>query len=92
MSRHNVAEVARNLMAFVNRVAYRGERFTLVHAGEAVAELRPVARGLRIGDLPDFVATLPHLDSTELSEFARDLDAARAAMNIWPDARDPWES
>ncbi len=92
MSRHSIAEVARNFRAFVNRVAYRGEHVTLVHAGEAIAELRPVARGLRIGDLPDFVATLPHLDSTELSEFAQDLDAARAVMNTWPDARDPWES
>lgn len=87
----SVTEVARNFAEYVNRVAYRGERFTLMRGGKAVAELAPVIRGVPIRDIPAIFASLPRLTPAEADEFARDLDAARAELG-WEDMRDPWES
>jgi len=84
-----VTEVARRFAEFVNRVAYRGETFVLVRGGREVAELRPVVTGLRLAELPDLVAGLPHLSESEASAFAADLDAARNELAALPD-RDPW--
>lgn len=71
-------EIARNFAAFVNRVAYRGERFLLVRGNKPVAELGPVPRGARLGDLPALPAALPRLSEEEARQFADDLDTVRA--------------
>ena len=55
----NITEVLRNFSDYINRVAYRGERFILVRGGKPVAELSPVPSGTRLGDLPSLLASLP---------------------------------
>ncbi len=87
----SVTEVARNLADFLNRVAYRGERFILMRGGRDVAELRPVVSGLRLAELPGLIERLPHLTAAEALDFATDLDTARGEIAALPD-RDPWAS
>jgi antitoxin (DNA-binding transcriptional repressor) of toxin-antitoxin stability system len=85
-----VTELARNLRHYINRVALRGDRFTLLRGGEAVAELTPVPKGVRLGDLPDILKNLPHLTPEEALSFEEDLEAIRAELNRAV-PRDPWE-
>lgn len=86
-----VSEAVRNFADYINRVAYRGESFTLIRGNKPVAELVPVVTGRRLGDLPYLLASLPPLDETEAREFADDIAAARAELGRVP-VRDPWES
>jgi hypothetical protein len=69
----SVTEVARRLVDYVNRVAVRGGRFALMRGGCAVAELRPVPISRRMGDLPQMLASLPHLGSEDAAAFEADL-------------------
>ena len=87
----SVTEVARNFAEYVNRVAYRGERFTLIRGGRPVAELVPVPSGVRVGDLPALFASLPKLTDEELASFAADIEAGRPKASD-DDFRDPWDS
>ena len=87
----SVTEVARNFAEYVNRVAYRGERYTLIRGGKAVAELAPVPRGVRVEDLPALFASLPRLTPHEAEAFGRDIDEAREELSRW-ELRDPWGS
>lgn len=87
----SVTELVRNFADYVNRVAYRGERFRLTRGGKPVAELGPVAAGRSLADLPDLVAALPSLSTTEAAAFLADLDQARSGLaQLTP--RDPWTS
>jgi antitoxin (DNA-binding transcriptional repressor) of toxin-antitoxin stability system len=87
----SVTEVARNFADYVNRVAFRGERFVLMRGRRAVAELRPVPAGGRLGALGGMLASLPRLGADDAAAFDDDLAAARAELGAIPD-RDPWES
>ena len=87
----SVTEVARNFSEYINRVAYRGERFVLMKGRKPVAELRPVASRRTIGDLLDLLSSLPHLSEDEAASFARDIEEARLSMPP-AELRDPWES
>jgi antitoxin (DNA-binding transcriptional repressor) of toxin-antitoxin stability system len=87
-----VTEVARNFSEILGRVRFKGERFILLKGGKPVAELRP-AKGpahLRLKDLPEVLAALPHLGADDADRFARDLESARVAVGLAPAA--PWES
>ena len=75
----SIAEVARNLTKYVDRVERRGECFVLMRGGRAVAELGPVRSAVRLVDLPDLFASLPRLTPEEASAFDDDLAAARHA-------------
>ncbi len=57
----SVTDVLRNFSEYINRVAFRGERFILVRGGKPVAELSPVPLGTRLGDLPSLLDSLPQL-------------------------------
>ncbi|MBI4500914.1 MAG: hypothetical protein HY700_07110 [Gemmatimonadetes bacterium] len=87
----SVTEVARNFAKYLNRVAFRGERFVLMRGREAVAELGPVPVGKRLAELPDLLASLPHLPAEEARRFAEDLAAARSELIQVP-LHDPWRS
>lgn len=87
----SVTEVLRNFADYINRVAYRGERFVLLRGGKPVAELLPVPAGARLGDLPGLLATLPRLSKREAEALAEDIALGRAELNAVP-PRDPWES
>ena len=45
----SVTEMVRGFSDYVNRVAYRGERFILVKGRKPVAELRPLPAGRLLG-------------------------------------------
>jgi len=85
-----ITHLARNLADLVNRVAYRGERFTVVRGNRPVAELIPAPRGRRLGDLPGILGGLPRLGAAEAEALGADLDAARAALE--PPQGDAWAS
>ena len=86
-----VTEVVRHFAEYVNRVAYRRESFVLVRGNKAIAELRPVPAGKRLGDLPALLAALPRLSVAEAGTFADDLEAAREEL-ARTEASDPWRS
>lgn len=86
----SITHLARNLADVVNRVAYRGERFTVVRGGRPVVELVPPAQGRRLGDLPAILAQLPSLGEEEAERMSADLDKARAGLGSAE--RDPWAS
>jgi antitoxin (DNA-binding transcriptional repressor) of toxin-antitoxin stability system len=87
----SVTEVARHFADYINRVAFRGERFTLMRGNKPVAELRPVPAGRRLSELPELLASLPRLSPADAAALAEDLDAAREEMAEQP-LRDPWAS
>ena len=61
----SVTEVARNFAEYINRVAFRGERFILMRGKKPVAELRPVPVGKRVGELSALLASLPRLPAAD---------------------------
>lgn len=87
----SVTEVARHFADYINRVAFRGERFVLMRGNKPVAELGPVPMGTRLGDLPDLLASLPSLSESEAVTFASDVESAREDLKRVT-VRDPWES
>lgn len=89
--RASVTEVVRNFADYVNRVVYRGERFTLTRADRPVAELGPVPAAKRLGDLPAILRGVPRLTPSEAEAFAGELAAAREQLGKGS-VRDPWES
>jgi antitoxin (DNA-binding transcriptional repressor) of toxin-antitoxin stability system len=86
-----VTEVARHFADYINRVAFHGERFVLMRGNKAVAELRPVPSGGRLGELPELLASLPRLSVEDATAFSEDLAAARDEMASG-EPRDPWAS
>lgn len=85
----SVTEVARHFADYINRVAYRGERFVLVRGNKPVAELGPLPAGRRLAELPGLLGSLPGLSEAE--EFAADLASARTTLDA-AEVRDPWAS
>lgn len=87
-----VTEVLRNFSDYINRVAYRGERFVLTRGGKEVAELAPTApAGSRLADLPEVLRSLPRLGPDDADAFADDLAGIRDELNL-ETPRDAWES
>ncbi len=86
-----VSEAVRNFADYINRVAYRGESFTLVRGNKPVAELSPVVSGRRLGDLPYLLDSLPPLSDADAGGFADDVAEARSELSGAP-LRDPWAS
>lgn len=86
-----VTEAVRNFSEYISRVAYRHETFVLRKGKKPVAELRPLPQGLRLGDLPSILRSLPRLSGAEAAAFARDVEAGRADLAD-VGSRDPWDS
>ena len=87
----SVTEVVRHFSDYVNRVAYRHESFLLYRGKRAIAELRPVPSGRRLGDLPALLASFPRLSDREADAFSRDVRRDRESL-AREKLRDPWES
>lgn len=87
----SVTEMVRNFADYINRVFSRGERFVLIRNDKPVAELGPTPAGRRLEELPELLASLPHLPEVEAESFAGDLEAARSELSSAA-VRDPWES
>ena len=90
-SRVSVTDVARHFAEYVNRVAFRGERFILTRGRKPVAELGPVPAGKRLDELPALLDSLPRLSEPEATAWADELESARTAVAERP-VRDPWDS
>jgi prevent-host-death family protein len=86
-TRVSATEAARKLSDLLNRVRYRGERFTIVRAGEDVGQLTPVAPRSKItlGALREALASAPGPDD----DFRSDLERIRAEQ---PPAESSWPS
>jgi prevent-host-death family protein len=85
--RVTATEAARNLSDLLNRVRYRGERFTVIRGGEEVAEIVPAKRsvGVALRELRRALASLPAPDE----DFATDLERIRAEQ---PPTEPSWRS
>ncbi len=90
-SKPTVTEVARNFADYVNRVAFRGERFVLTRGGRPVAELAPVPMGRHLEELSALLASLPPLGAEEAAALSADLTRARDSLRS-AEVRDPWTS
>ena len=86
-----VTEVVRNFSDYINRIAYKGERFVLVKGNKPVAELKPLPTGKTLGDLPRLLASLPSLSKEELTVFSGDVAMVRETAPK-EGLKDPWES
>jgi antitoxin (DNA-binding transcriptional repressor) of toxin-antitoxin stability system len=86
----SVTEIARNFSEYLNRVAFRGERFILTRGSKEVAELRPRRRGVPLREFAAGLAAGPHLTEEEAKDFLRDVEDARRRAATLP-VRDPWE-
>ncbi len=87
----NVTEFVRNFAEYINRVAYRGERYILIRGGREVAALHPVPEGRALAELPELLAALPRLSTEEADMLARDVERARRKLAD-SEPRDPWGS
>jgi prevent-host-death family protein len=87
-----VTEVFRSFSDYINRVAYRGERFVLTRGGKPVAELVPAPpAGRRLAELPEVLASLPRLGREDAARFEEELERARSTLGLEP-PEDPWAS
>ncbi len=86
-----VTEAVRHFSEYVSRVAYRHESFVLCKGKKAVAELRPLPSGRRLGDLPEILRSLPQLANSEATALAEDIESSRHALAA-NELRDPWAS
>jgi len=91
MSEVTITEVSRNFSDYINRVTYRGERFTVLRGKKPVAEIHPITTGKTLGELKSILHSLPKLDSDELVQFEEDLENVRKAGNQEM-LENPWES
>jgi prevent-host-death family protein len=87
----SVTDVARNFSEYINRVAYRGDRFVLLKSGREVAELKPVPKGRRLSELAALLKTSARLTPDEAESFGKDLDAIRNEANSL-EVGSPWGS
>lgn len=86
-----VTEMVRGFSDYMNRVAYRRERFILLKGRKPVAELRPIPSGRQLGELVDVLRSLPALSAAEAADFAADIEDARARLPR-EELSDPWQS
>lgn len=89
MEKINVTSAARNLSELLNRVAYQGASFELRRGGKSIARLVPAgpAKQVKVSDLNDLFACLPHLDE-DADAFVRDIDEIRQNLRL---EKDPWD-
>ena len=87
----SVTTIARHFADYVNRVVYRYEYFILLKDKKAVAELRPIPRGRRLGDLMELINSLPHLSKEEAESLSKEMAEARTSLSKRK-LRDPWVS
>ncbi len=85
-----VTEMARSFAEYINRVAYRGERFVLTRGNKPIAELRAVNKGVTGQELVEIITNGPHLHPNDVEQFAKDIEEAREELNRIG-VRDPWE-
>ncbi len=65
---------ARNFSALLNRVGFRGERYTIARGGKPIAYLTPAVHPVTrlLGELPELLRKLPPLGN-DAAAFTRDV-------------------
>jgi antitoxin (DNA-binding transcriptional repressor) of toxin-antitoxin stability system len=91
MRRLTVTEMARNFSDYINRVAYRGERFLLTRGNRVVAEIRPVPEARKLSELPGLLEAVPRLGRKAATAFARDWAQSRDELG-GPESGVTWGS
>lgn len=91
MSKVTITEITRNFSDYINRVAYRGEHFTVLRGKKPVAEITPVPGGKTLGELKHILESITTLSPNELEELENDLNTIRDEGNQEM-LSDPWES
>lgn len=85
----SVTDGARRFADLVNRAFYRHETTVLLKNGVPVAHIAPVApAGIPANELATRWPLLPRLSQSDAEAFAREVEAARAAL---PAPAAPWE-
>lgn len=87
----SVTEAARHFSEVISRVTYRRESFILRKGKRRMAELRPLPSGLRLGDLPGVLRSIPRVAESDVDAFAKDVETARSTLDR-TEPRDPWAS
>jgi hypothetical protein len=87
----SVTDFVRNFADLINGEAYRGDRLRLKRGKRVLAEVIPSPGVRTLGELPELLASLPHLSPADAAMFARDVDDARDELNKFP-VEDHWES
>jgi len=83
-----LSEASRNFSDYINRVAYRGERFILIKGNRAVAEISPIIAGRKLSELSQIFKDVPKLDPTD--DFETDAKRIRKEQNKG-DIKNPWD-
>lgn len=86
----SATDAARNFSDLLNRVGFRGERYTIARGGKAIAYLTPATSPVTrvLGELPDLLRKLPSLGKDAMP-FARDVSRAVRKSPALP-RKAPW--
>ena len=78
----NATEVARNFSDVLNQVKYRETTFDVVRGRDVVARIVSAgpAPGLKVSDLNNLFARLPHLDEDDAEAFEQDIRESVASL------------
>jgi len=82
----SATEAVRRFSEILNSVKYRGDSFTIVRGGKAVASISPVESQPRrklLGELRESIKSLPHLGD-EAERFRKDLKKIRKHQPTLP--------
>lgn len=71
----NVTEAVRKFSEIVNRIYYKGDRYTLTRGNKAVVSMEPVLpiTPFKISELANLLSTLPSLSKKENLNFENDI-------------------
>ena len=78
----NATEVARNFSDVLNQVKYQGTTFDVIRGRDVVARIVSAgpAGGLKVSDLNNLFAMLPHLDEDDTAAFEHDIRESVAPL------------
>ena len=82
----SATEAVRKFSEILSHVHYKGDSYTVVRGGKAVASILPVAqplKGKNLGDLKNLLAAIPKLGD-EAEAFESDIRAARENQPTLP--------
>lgn len=83
-------DAARSFSDVINKVRYQGYSFNIQRGREIVAKITPPGptTALKVADLNDFFAQLPHLDKKDKLDFDKDVKQIRSEIKH---VEDPWD-
>lgn len=78
----NATEAARNFSDVLNQVKYQGASFDVIRGRDIVARIVSAGTesGLKVSDLGDLFAKLPHLDEGDAAVFEHDIREIVASL------------